>query len=349
MSLRRVRRRIGKLARQARARLRPDPVILIYHRVATEPIDPLLLCVEPAHFAEHLEVLSRKYRPMALTELLLLKSRSRLPARSFVITFDDGYADNLYQARPVLEKYAVPATVFVVAGDQQVEGSFWWDELARLLLTPGTLPQRLSLCLGGQDFQWDLSAAAIYGKSEYARYLNWSVQETVDPTPRHTLYRQLHERLRVLSFAEQGRSLEQLRAWAGCGEGAHTPAARLTRDETLALAADGLVDIGAHTATHPVLATLPEAVQASELKSSRSCLEDLLGRPVTTFSYPYGRRQDYTCATVAAVRAAGFVGACANFPGPVQRATDPYQLPRLLVRNWNGDEFARELAEWLSV
>ncbi len=51
--------------------------------------------------------------------------------------------------------------------------------------------------------------------------------------------------------------------------------------------------------------------------------------------------------TVGLVREAGFTLACSNVPGLVRRRTDSFQLPRVLVRNWDAETFALRLREWL--
>jgi peptidoglycan/xylan/chitin deacetylase (PgdA/CDA1 family) len=52
------------------------------------------------------------------------------------VTFDDGYADNLYNAKPLLERYGIPATVFLITGYIEDKRQLWWEELVRLLLQP---------------------------------------------------------------------------------------------------------------------------------------------------------------------------------------------------------------------
>ena len=78
-------------------------------------------------------------------------------------------------------------------------------------------------------------------------------------------------------------------------------------------------------------------------------LEDVLRRPVVGFAYPYGFRSDYTEETVDIVRESGFAWACSNFGDAVWGDADRFQLPRMLVRNWNGEECARNLKGWFRV
>jgi hypothetical protein len=84
-----------------------------------------------------------------------------------------------------------------------------------------------------------------------------------------------------------------------------------------------------------------------QIVESKTRLQEITGCAVTGFAYPFGGRADYTPKTVGLVREAGFSLACANVPGLVRRRTDPFQLPRVLVRNWDADVFAGRLREWL--
>jgi peptidoglycan/xylan/chitin deacetylase (PgdA/CDA1 family) len=113
----------------------------------------------------------------------------------------------------------------------------------------------------------------------------------------------------------------------------------MSSEELQQLASSDWVTIGAHTVTHSRLSALSEEQQREEIFTSRSQLETLLGRPVTTFSYPYGRKDDYNHTSINLCREAGFVRAAANFYGLNYRWTDPMQVPRYLVRNWGVDEF----------
>ena len=79
-------------------------VILMYHRVFETPSDPWELCVSPKHFDHHLDLLRRYYRVLSLKQLTNALKAAQLPKRGVVVTFDDGYGDNVWNAKPLLEK-----------------------------------------------------------------------------------------------------------------------------------------------------------------------------------------------------------------------------------------------------
>jgi peptidoglycan/xylan/chitin deacetylase (PgdA/CDA1 family) len=312
------------------------------------PSDPQLLSVTPLHFAEHLEILKNRARPMRLQQLAQAIQDGNLPRRAVVVTFDDGYGDNLLNARPLLARFDIPATVFVTTGYMEREREFWWDELDRLLLQSGKLPESLHLSINGSTCQWELGDTTHYGEEDFLRHRGWNVLHKDDPTPRQRLYRSLCRLLRPLPDGGRRKVLDELFAWAGeeplCRP-SHRP---LSPDEVLRLAAGGLVEVGAHTVTHPVLSALPADEQWAEVQGSKTSLEGILDCPVSSFAYPYGSRSDYTAETAGLVQESGFNLACSTFPGVVWRGADRFQLPRLLVRNGDGDEFACWLKGWLS-
>src|SRR6185369_2424037 len=88
-------------------------LILMYHRVAHVSADPFSLSVAPLHFAEQLDVLRKRAYAMRLQELTAALCDGNIAPRSVVLTFDDGYVDNLETARPLLEHHDIPATVFI--------------------------------------------------------------------------------------------------------------------------------------------------------------------------------------------------------------------------------------------
>jgi peptidoglycan/xylan/chitin deacetylase (PgdA/CDA1 family) len=332
---------------RVREALAPRVAILLYHRIAEVTSDPWRLCVTPRNFTEHCEVLARRQVVRPLPALLGALAEGRLPRRAVAITFDDGYADNLEQGRPRLAKHALPATVFVTAGAVGAPREFWWDELEQLLLGDRSLPVTLTLPVAGITHRWDLGAdAQATISAEGARA--WEPWENRHPTRRHALYRELYDLLFPIAAAERVAALDALGALVGAPATARASHRTLTEAELTELARDGLVDVGCHTLTHSPLSLLGPAAQREEIVQARARLEALTGRPVRTFAYPYGRRSDYDARAVALVRDLGFVGACTNFSGLIGRDTDRFEVPRLQVRDWDGDTFARHLDGWLA-
>jgi peptidoglycan/xylan/chitin deacetylase (PgdA/CDA1 family) len=307
-------------ARWLRGRLVGGTLILGYHSISEGVSDASSICVTPQHFAEQLQVLSQIARVISLRELVGSLQEAHVPKRAVVLTFDDGYTDLLHHAKPLLEHHQTPVTVFVTTGSPGCE--FWWDELERLSLSSTKMPADLSLQVGTDSYA-------------SGRSLSASRQRVVES---------LYQELLALAPREREKALLHLRAQLELGS--EDPPARraLTPEELIELAAGGLVEIGAHTVTHPVLASLPISAQRREIQDSKLHLEMLLGRPVTSFAYPNGSSSQ---ATRALVRESGFDCACASHNDIVWRACDPFHLPRFWIRDWNGDTFSRWLRLWL--
>jgi len=317
--------------------------VLLYHRVTNVALDPQLLCVSTDHFERHLEIVRRHAQPLSLDDLCDCLTAGALPDRGVVLTFDDGYADNLHEAAPLLDHCAVPATVFVTSGYVGGDREFWWDELERLVLGAPELPSKLELNHNEFTLEFDLQGQPTGNDSAHA---DWNVTRRDDPTPRHTFYRRLFDLLRPMHDGPRTRVLESLANWSGQGRIVRPSHRPMTGDELRALHGGGLVSIGAHTVTHPVLSTLSLDEQWREICESKRSLEGVLGAPVTTFSYPFGTRHDFTADAVRIVEDAGLDLACANTPGLVDAGSPRLALPRFLVRNWDEETFLCKLTEF---
>jgi peptidoglycan/xylan/chitin deacetylase (PgdA/CDA1 family) len=241
------------------------------------------------------------------------------------LTFDDGYADNLHVALPVLERFDLPATFFVTSGQVGGGREFWWDELERLLLHGDGVPHELRLSASSGVREWlmpDRGArlAAYYDMNHWLKPL--------PPPEQQSVLRWLHD---LIPEVPPPRAT-------------HLP---LTREELLRLADSPLATIGGHTVGHVTLAATPPEAQEQEIVKSLTDLGVWVGRPITTFSYPYGGSADIGALAPGLVARAGCVLARANWPGLVLRGSDRFRLPGLVVRDWAGEELARRLGAYV--
>jgi peptidoglycan/xylan/chitin deacetylase (PgdA/CDA1 family) len=119
----------------------------------------------------------------------------------------------------------------------------------------------------------------------------------------------------------------------------------MTRTQLLEMDAGG-VTIGAHSRTHPDLRACSPAELESEVLGSKEDLEDLLGKPVTSFAYPTGLLDD---RVIAAVKAAGFSSAVTSRPGWWRPATAALRIPRGFVEDFSDATFRAAIAGGLNV
>ena len=310
-------------------------IVLLYHRVTHLQTDPQLLAVTPEHFAAQMAALRQIAKPVRLSQVFR--------EDGVAVTFDDGYADNLHEAAPLLEQFAVPATVFATTGHTDTSNEFFWDELDRLFLQSNRLPEKLEL----GDRVFDLKDCFRYTPAQWEQYRQWNVLQPAMDRSRQAIYLEVCKLLHVSTADQRAAYLSQLRKWSNLQETGRESHRMMTSAELRKLADSAMVEIGAHTVNHPLLAAESPQRQREEIELSKTSLEKILGKPVHSFSYPFGTRRDYNSMTIDAVRSAGLEIACSNFEAIITAETDRLQIPRFIVRDWDGPEFTRRLCNWL--
>ena len=295
--------------------------VLLYHRVTNLSGDPQLLAVSPEHFEAHLKYLKDNYQVLTVREFCkLLESGERFPKNSVLLTFDDGYADNYLEALPILEKHQMQALFYIATGTLGTKREYWWDAVERIVLLSGAKSAQKQFQLNDRVFNLHFS----------------SEQE------RKKTYEDLLPVLRKIPSVERDRIIDELAVLFNAQAGRETHRA-MTFDELNSMHASESAVIGVHTHGHPSLGALSAGEQLAEIKTSKTILEEKLGVKLKHFSYPFGTYLDYNDDTIQIVKELGFEFAAANYPDLVNKASNRFSFPRFLVRDWDTNEFSKQL------
>lgn len=296
-------------------------LILYYHRVNVLNVDYNLLCVSPIRFRQQMLYLKYNYKIVRFED-----DWSLLDQDAVVITFDDGYRDNLEYALPILEELEIPATIFVSTGTMKQDRELWWDELENLLLVGNVFPQ---------EFYLD--------DTEFHCHWNTSTYEL-----RKNCYNGLHYLMKNYTDAEKrDHWLRQLWKWRGLGREVRRENRTVSAEDCRRLAESNVISIGAHTVSHPSLAALDREAQEEEIKTSIEVLSGILQREVTLFSYPFGNPQkDFNEDTVDICRKTGIRKAATTENALWDPSVDSYRIPRKIVRDWGLAEFEQKINDY---
>ena len=243
------------------------------------------------------------------------------PSRPFaVLTFDDGYRDNLEFALPILRRHAAPFTLFVTTGFADRTARLWWVELEAAV-------RRLSevgVTIGGERF----------------------VYAATDDTQKRAAMAEVYWRLRDEPEDILLDIVGELAATAGIDGRAIVEGQCMDWGEIATIAADPLCTIGSHTLTHPRLATCAASLVRHELEASRKMLAARLGVPVRHFAYPVGDAASAGPREFALAAETGYASAVTTRPGMLFREHRRHltALPRLSV---NGEWQSRAALEVL--
>lgn len=314
----------------------------MYHRIAEPACDPWQLGVSPVRFEQQLQQLCRNWKPISLTDLVENVKNRAIRNRSVALTFDDGYVDNFTYAKPLLEQYQVPATFFITTKNCERQLPFWWDELQSLILDSSRLPQQLTLEVADELFTFDLGSETALTPLSHHKHKTWTVADGMS-TARCQLYYELWRRIKLCLDGEQQRVVALLKQWANVpADSVETPGC-MTTQNIAEMASNSLFSLGAHTITHPALASHGVQVQHQEISGSRLSLEKMLKQPVNCFAYPYG---NYNADSVSLLETEHFLGAVTTQQEVITKSSHLLKLGRYQVTNWDGSTFTSKLQEW---
>ncbi len=270
----------GALALRHRWRNHATLTVLMFHRVvvpgtvSARRADPRYALTVPV-FAACLRFVTRHYNVVGLADVVASHAGGpKLPPRALLITFDDGWADNLTEALPLLRAAGLPALLFVATDPVADPTPWWWQEVLLRTLRDG-----------------NASLAELWAATGSA--------PPAEPPAESSGERQMRLLLHYGALSAEQR-VAALTRWLDTElavEGRHM----ITPADLAALCAGG-VAIGAHGAAHLPMSQMPDA--AADIARARSTLAGWLadGAP-TTLSFPHGR---YSAASLAATWAGGF-------------------------------------------
>lgn len=293
--------------------------ILIFHRVLPQKDELFPSEVDAHEFDAQLTLVKSLFNVIPLIDAVRLTRSGKLPPRAACITFDDGYADNAEVALPLLQQHSLSATFFIATGFLD-GGRMWNDSVIELIRrTAGEQFDARSLGLGLHAVDSvKARRQAIAGLIGQLKYLPFDA--------RLAKVAQLLELSEVILPNNLMMTSHQVRQLRDAGMG-----------------------IGAHTITHPILATLDATAARAEIGNGKSALEAIVGQPVPLFAYPNGKPgTDYLAEHVAIAKELGFEGAVSTAWGAARRP-DLYQLPRFTPWDRQPWRYALRMARNMTV
>jgi len=296
-------------------------VILTYHRISNYTDEEnrgvfhskFETGITKKLFEIQMRYIKEKMCPISLQEMVrLIRKGEKIPDHAVAVTFDDGYHDVYENAFPILKKYQIPATIFILPQNISSTNILWWDKLTELLRRTSKKSLELrkiwSRIDGHLDFTKNFKLTSNREKSMVMSFLNECLMNM--PQEKVALGMELLQ--------------EELEVEEGNIEKAHV---MLTWEQVIEMNRWG-ISMEAHTLSHPNLTTMEPDKLWKELVESRRMIQDKTNTKVVGFAYPYGFYDD---RVVEMVMRSGFEYAVTSDIGVVTRESNPHCLNRINV------------------
>jgi len=268
-------------------------------------------------FRSHLEYLKKHHTVLSLDQAVeAFGSGLGLSQRAVVITMDDGYQSNYKLAFPLLKQYQIPATIFLTTQFIDEKEFFWTDRIEYAINQAPSESFELPLPREtGGGFSLPVhfhdQASRVSSEEKIRMKLKAAPQEL-----RSGIVDQLEEKVgKKLSSERELPAIYRPLEWA----------------EVIEMTQSGLVSIGSHSHSHPILTKCRPETLKEELCLSREIIERRTGLACRHFCYPNGGEGDFNQETKKGLREAGYVSGLTTLPGSNDRKSDLFELRRIGV------------------
>ena len=294
--------------------------VLMYHEIGADHADiDAWQVVREGDFLRQVDALRKRFDIVSLDEALDRRSRGAFASRPMaVLTFDDGDAGNAERLLPIVEREALPVTVYVATGHIEAGRGFWFDRIVNRLQTPGRIDLDLSeFGLGVHAFNMDRGAV------NWARIqrLLQSIKSLPPEQCEHVADR-IDERLAPSD---------------------HAALLPMTPTQLADLSRCSLVTLGSHSHGHEVMTLLDDAQVRASVVDSLRLIREWTGRDARHFAFPSGfhdRRVE------AVIQDMGFASAMGGAVGLWDADASLFAIPRLHVGRYDSLERFEIQLDW---
>lgn len=275
----------------------PKFLILNYHRVSQSFKQNGYLGISAGIFEQHVRFLRDNFKMVSMQDGLRLLYAGDSTESYATINLDDGYMDNYLHAYPVLKKYNVPATIFLITDFIGKDRIFWWDRVFNAVSS-----------IKSGDVDIDMGTNIICSKlnefSEKVKLANQINKILVNK------YDDEKEQF-ITALEKRFAPIKEI-----------APCSMLGWKEIKEMNKNG-IDFGSHAKTHSNLCLLKDNEALEELVHSKKVIEQSLGAENCDFCYPFGAFDE---RIKSLVQRAGFRCARSTLKGFNNRNSDRFTL-----------------------
>jgi peptidoglycan/xylan/chitin deacetylase (PgdA/CDA1 family) len=260
-------------------------------------------------FARSMKQLTQVGHALSMGEVLsCCEAGAPFPPRSYAITFDDGFENNLSVAAPILADFRIPATIYITTGFVESNGMSWIDRIESVV--EDVTSQLVHVAWAQEPFYLQ----DVQSRINFLQAVRQYVKNTPCCDP-EAFADGLCAQLGRPGRLSTDDPLDLKMSWG------QVRAAHEGRDIT----------IGGHSHTHPILSFLSPARLADELDKSLALLVTRAGVGPSHYSYPEGLAHCYSDTVIAELKRRGVRCCPTAIDGTNTNGADPFHLRRIMI------------------